>query len=476
MSAPPAPAGTRLVADAGLRRIDGGRLLVGGSPLRIIRLSARGSAVVDGWLAGSPVGDGGAESALARRLLEAGMVHPVVAPAAAADVTVVVPVRDDVDGLRRCLPSVGGHPVVVVDDGSTDGAAIRQVAEAHGAVVRRRAVSGGPGVARDDAAADLTTPFVAFLDADVEAAPGWIEALAGHFADPAVAAVAPRVRSRPGPTFRERYEEVHSPLDLGDAPSAVGPGGPVAYVPTAALVLRTAAFREVGGFDSALRLGEDVDLVWRLVDAGHTVRYEPTVVVHHEPRESWRAWFAQRHGYGTSAAPLATRHGRKVAPARCSVWSAAVWGAAAARHPFVGAGIAAGTTAALARRLEGVPDPVREAVRLAGPGHLHAGLGLARAVSRVWWPIAAVGATVRPRLRAPVLAALVVPAAREWLGGRRPADPVRSIAVRVLDDMAYGSGVWRGMARERSLAAIAPELVEWPGRRPAVEAGTVGTP
>ena len=38
------------------------------------------------------------------------------------------------------------------------------------------------------------------------------------------------------------------------------------------------------GFDADLRVGEDVDLVWRLVDAGWSVRYQPSVTVfHREP-------------------------------------------------------------------------------------------------------------------------------------------------------------------------------------------------
>ena len=57
----------------------------------------------------------------------------------------------------------------------------------------------------------MTTPFVAFLDADVTAPPEWIEPLLAHFADPTVGAVAPRVRGEQG-----------SPLDLGNDEQPVG--------------------------------------------------------------------------------------------------------------------------------------------------------------------------------------------------------------------------------------------------------------
>ena len=320
----------------------------------------------------------------------------------------------------------------------------------------------------------VTSPFVAFVDADVVADdPDWIERLAGHFIDPEVAAVAPRVRTRRGPSLRERYERDHSPLDLGAAPARVGPGRPVSYVPTAALVARTDVIRTTGGFDAGLRRGEDVDLVWRLVDAGHDVRYDPSVEMTGAPRPSWRAWVRQRRGYGSTAAPLGRRHPDKIAPARCSPWSAAAWGAAAARHPVIGAGIAAGSTTALVKKLDGVPDPAREAIRLAGPGHLWAGVGLARAVTRVWWPIALAVGLLRPRLRPTLAVAFAGPALLDWARGRRPADAVRSVGLRVADDMVYGVGVWEGMVRHRTLAPLAPDLREWPGSAAAVERDTV---
>ncbi len=57
-----------------------------------------------------------------------------------------------------------------------------------------------------------------------------------------------------------------------------------------------------------MRVGEDVDLIWRLHEAGWRIRYDPAVLVaHHEPA-SWRELLARRYRYGTSAAALAQRH------------------------------------------------------------------------------------------------------------------------------------------------------------------------
>lgn len=452
--------------------------MIGGGPLRIIRLSARGADVVDAWLGGRPVADVKSARRLARRLLDAGMVHPVTAPEPriVEDVTVVIPAKDAPAGLDRLLGSLGRVPVVVVDDGSEQPAALAEVCARHGARLIRRASSGGPGPARNTGLEEVQTGFVAFVDHDVEVEPGWLAALGGHFVDDTVVAVAPRVRSRPGPGLRARYEAEHSPLDLGPSPALVGPGRRVGYVPTAALVARTDAIRAVGGFDPGLRFGEDVDLIWRLIDGGGTVRYEPAVEVTHDPRGSWAGWARQRWQYGRSATALGLRHGARVAPARCSRWSAAAWGAVAFGRPLLGVGVAAGSSAALVPKLRAIPGSTVEAIRLSATGHLHAGLGLARATARVWWPLAVVGALVVPRLRAAVAAALVVPSLLDWRRSRRPTGPIRSVALRVADDLAYGAGVWDGAVRARSAVALRPDLVEWPGAGSPVEVDTVGSP
>ncbi|HBU02969.1 MAG TPA: mycofactocin system glycosyltransferase, partial [Acidimicrobiaceae bacterium] len=90
----PVPAGFRLVADPLLVRRDSGRVMVGGSPFRMMRLSEAGARAVDRWIDGAPI-RAGVEATLARRLLDAGLMHPLVEPATDRDATVVTPVRDE---------------------------------------------------------------------------------------------------------------------------------------------------------------------------------------------------------------------------------------------------------------------------------------------------------------------------------------------------------------------------------------------
>ncbi|MFI8952053.1 mycofactocin biosynthesis glycosyltransferase MftF [Streptomyces sp. NPDC053750] len=454
---PAAPAAAlRLAADPGLRRLAGGRTLLGGAPYRVLRLSERGARLVEGWLAGEPVAGHPAHRRLADQLVRCQMAHPVHTGArpAAADVTVVIPVRDAPDAGDGSPAADRCAAVVVVDDGS---------AVPHPSAAVRHPAPRGPAAARNTGWRLAGTRFVAFLDADVVPEEGWLEPLLAHFADPTVAAVAPRVRSVPGTTALERYEQDRSPLDLGPLPAVVRPGSRVSYVPTAALVVRVDALKEHGGFDERLRFGEDVDFVWRLAAAGHQVRYEPASTVRHAPRATWPALLRQRFGYGTSAAPLALRHGRAVAPVRASAWSLASWAALAAGRPGVAAATALGTAALLPRKLSGVGVPAKDALELALRGHWGAGRLLADAATRAWWPLA-VPALASGRPGRVLLAAALARHVTDWRRQRPALDLPRWTAARVADDLAYGAGVWWGALRHRTTAPLRPDAAEWPGR------------
>ena len=418
-------------------------MLVGGSPVRVLRLTASGARHVAGWWTGTPVPDNPRARALARRLLDTGIAHPVPRdPWFLRDVTVIVPVRDRQAELARCLAGLTRLPrVIVVDDGSDDPAAVARVAAGTGARVLRRPVNGGPGAARNTGLAAAETTLVAFLDSDCVPGPGWLDRLLPHFADPAVGAVAPRiVPAGTGRTWLARYEGASSTLDMGTRASIVRPGSRVPYVPGAALVVRKAAAG--AGFAEDIRIGEDVDFVWRLAASGWRVRYEPGAVMPHQHRVRLFAWLARRRDYGTSAAALELRHPGAVRPLYVSRWTALAWLAVVFGRPAAGAAVTAAGVALLARRLarltgEQWPRPTGStawplAARLAGGGTLAAGRPLGSAISRTWWPVAVPAAIAMRRLRLPLAALVLAPPLLDWLDRRPPLDPARHVTARPL--------------------------------------------
>lgn len=461
-----------LPADFGVRLsprtkvCDGGRSLVGGSRGSVLFLS---DAAVDA-LGGGPVlvAGRGTTATLARTLLDRGFAdpwwaEPPVPDGEVADVTLVVPVRDraaDLAGLLDALPAT--LAVVVVDDGSRDPGAVARVARDHGARLVAHGVNRGPAAARNTGLRHVSTPYVVFCDSDVVPDPGWLATLRRHLDDPALAVVAPRIL---GPVRRDddgwvqRYEQARSSLDLGPTPAAVRQQGAVAYLPSACLLARVADLGD--GFDEALRCGEDVDLVWRLLEAGRGVRYEPAATVRHRHRDRLGPWLARKAFYGTSAAPLAARHGAAVAPMVLSSWSVVLAGALLAQRRWsvpVALAAAAAATAGTSRRLARSEHPVRASAVLVLEGSVAVLWQTAAALTRHYWPLAAVAAVRSRRARR----ALLVAAVAEGLVDRRRVgadlDPVRYLLARRLDDLAYGGGVWLGALRARSWRALRPDV------------------
>ncbi|WP_129669975.1 mycofactocin biosynthesis glycosyltransferase MftF, partial [Phytoactinopolyspora endophytica] len=333
----------------------------------------------------------------------------------------------------------------------------------------RRQTQGGAPAARNDGAAcaQRAGQLLAFVDSDCVPRAGWLSALTPHFADPLVAAVAPRIvahddgarsaSSRDLTDWLRRYESARSPLDRGPMPSRVLPGGRVPFVPTAALLVRASAFGD--GFDATLRGGEDVDFVWRLTSAGWYVRYEPAGEVEHEHRTSARGFLSRRAYYGRTAAPLDRRHPGRARPLAMSPWTAAAWAAVGVRRPVTGAAITAVASGLLARELDGVLEqPARHAARLAGKGTFYSGEAVADACVRAWWPVSVAAFAAVPRLRPALAAAALVPALLEWKRERPDLDPLRWLIARRLDDAAYGFGVWQSCLAEGTFGPVLPDL------------------
>ncbi len=458
------PNGFTVVLDEAVVRADGGRTLFGGSPARMLYLRPEAVRLLGG--SRLTVRDA-AGATLARILLDRGMAHPQLParPASAAEVSVVVPVRDRPRELARLLSGLAAElDVVVVDDGSTS-PRTAEVARAAGARVVRQEVSLGPAAARNRGLAEVAAPLVAFVDSDVVPRPGWLEALLPHFEDPALALVAPRVAgplpvpsARPG-GWVARYEQARSSLDMGASPAPVRPRGRVAYVPTAAVLARVSALG--GGFAEQLQVGEDVDLVWRLVEAGWRVRYEPAGEVSHEHRVQVGEWLSRKAFYGTSAAPLALRHPGSVPVLASSPWAATVWALLLLQRRWswvAAAAVTGAATARLARRLTRSDHPWRAAARLTPYGLVSTGWQTASLLMRHWWPLTAAACLVSRRARRAALVAALVEAAADRHRVAAAQDLVGYTVAHRLDDLAYGAGLWAGAWRYKTWAPLRPAI------------------
>lgn len=451
--------------DSSWYRNTDGHVVFAGSPLRAFKLSDAGATIAQALEQGDPLLPG--HEQLTNRLIQAGALHPSLADAVSPhEITIVIPAYTcssaDLSTLQTLIAQFTNHLVIVVDDASP----IQVVAE--GITVVRHSTNQGPGAARNTALQIVSSPYVAFVDIDASITSKNLCVLASHFQDEAVGIVAPRVVSG-GSTlfvgrfigrFIGRYEVTRSPLDMGPEPALVKPLTRVSFVPSTILLARTDAVRQCNGFDEGMRYGEDVDLVWRLSDAGVMCRYEPQITGNHMPRASLRKFIVQRFNYGTSAAALARDHGSRVAPFAANIFTIGLWVSAASWLPlFAGLFLVAQIVASSVILLR-AGDDLAHACIIVASGIMHSARMFADAIMRAWlWPVIVL-LFFFPQLVWTIILVFVVPALFEW-SRSRTLNPLAFIALRTIDNSAYCLGVWSGVLQQKSLAALLPRITIW---------------
>jgi GT2 family glycosyltransferase len=195
-------------------------------------------------------------------------------------VTVVVMSRDRREDLLATLPRHEA-PVVLVDNGSTDGTVAAVRAALPGVTVLALEANAGAR-ARTIGAGHAGTEFVAFADDDSWWAPGDLARAARVMrAHPRLAVLQARVLVGP----EERLDPLCAELatsPLGTPPDLPGPAL-LGFIGCGAMV-RTDAFLAAGGFDPVVRFpGEEERLSLDLAAAGWGLAYVDAVTVHHHP-------------------------------------------------------------------------------------------------------------------------------------------------------------------------------------------------
>jgi N-acetylglucosaminyl-diphospho-decaprenol L-rhamnosyltransferase len=237
-------------------------------------------------------------------------------------VTVAVVSWNTRELLAACLTSLsrdadaGVADVWVIDNASSDGSA---------ALVRERFpwvnliasdVNLGFGNAVNQIAARTSTPWLAPANADIQVDPGALRALLEEGErHPEAGVIAPRLVHPDGSTQHSVFPFPTIPFTLAYVSGATRHsdrlarhwwiergfdperGGEVPWAVGAFLLVRRSAWLEVGGFDREQWMyAEDLDLGWRLQQAGWTARYVPGARVDHaESAATEAAWGDARH-------------------------------------------------------------------------------------------------------------------------------------------------------------------------------------
>lgn len=181
-----------------------------------------------------------------------------------AGFSVVIPTHNRARLVARAIESVLAQDhrpleVLVVDDGSTDDTE-QVVSQFPRELVRylKNSSNLGAAASRNFGASQASHTFLAFLDSDDQAQPGWLTSLLGELEQPGVGAACCGLDHYDA---EGRFLRRHLPSDMGPAfHHTVGRfvGGVFA--------LRKSLFDELGGYDASLASGHHTELAIRLIE------------------------------------------------------------------------------------------------------------------------------------------------------------------------------------------------------------------
>jgi len=220
-------------------------------------------------------------------------------------VDVVIAAANEAQDIEGCLRSFQGQQYpgevrvfVALDERSRDGTG--ELAIRSGATV----LQAGRGAAdlRNQAVKLGRGSLLAFLDAHCFAHPGWLLALVKRIRETAAAGVGGRIVYQ----FTEGRDRLQNPNFVG---SAAAEKSAYAWLRTGNCLYSRQAFEEAGGFDTALRSCEDVDLAWRILLRGVPLAFCSQAVVTHLDRQGSWAKLRRAFFYGVGAGQLAYRFG-----------------------------------------------------------------------------------------------------------------------------------------------------------------------
>jgi len=241
-------------------------------------------------------------------------------------VSVVVASYNGDRTLKACLDSLErlnypDYEIILVDDGSTD--TTPQIAAMHPNVCcLQHEKNRGLSAARNTGIAAASGEIVAFTDADCHADEDWLYYLVGTLLDSEFAGGG-------GPNL----------LPPEDSPMAaavmVSPGGPAhvmltdrqaEHIPGCNMAFYKWALEEIGGFDPIFRkAGDDVDLCWRLQQAGYKIGFSPSAFVWHCRRGTVGAYLKQQQGYGEAEALLVRKHPENFNSVGGGIWRGRIY-------------------------------------------------------------------------------------------------------------------------------------------------------
>jgi glycosyltransferase involved in cell wall biosynthesis len=224
------------------------------------------------------------------------------------DVSIIVPVYNGERTLDSCVQSLLAlnYPrehveLIFVNNASTDGtsAILTRYGDRVRVVFEKK---GGPAAARNRGLREARHEIVAMTDADCVVDPNWLRFLIPWLENRSVGIVGGTILSkRPCNTieqFGERIHDHHRAINVYEPP----------YVITMNWASRRSLVSQCCFFDDSFIRGEDVDLSYRIFQAGHKLNFSPEAIVYHSNEHTYSGLFHEGFLHGFYSVQVIKKH------------------------------------------------------------------------------------------------------------------------------------------------------------------------
>jgi GT2 family glycosyltransferase len=218
------------------------------------------------------------------------------------EISIIILTWNALHHLKRFLPSLEKHTpayaeIVIADNASTDGTAgyIRDTYPRF----RHLLLDENYGYCKGNnlAAEQALGKYILILNNDVEVSDGWLDPIMNILrSDEKIAVVQPKLRSAEQPDHFEYGGAAGGMLDIFGYPFCRGrlfdtlekdtdqynAEADIFWASGAAFAVERQLFLSYGGFEEHFEFHmEEIDLCWRFLNSGYTIRYCPDSVVYH---------------------------------------------------------------------------------------------------------------------------------------------------------------------------------------------------
>lgn len=224
------------------------------------------------------------------------------------NISFIIPVLNGERYIARCLLSISNlqfpqneYEILIIDNGSND--RTHQIVRELGFDFHLLA-GAKVGALRNHGVALAHGNYMAFIDADVELMPHWLQTGLAVFEDPRIVSTGcfPKV---PCPaTWVQRAWDIHQ-----RSSQLQHERKPVPWLPSMNLLVRKDAFLAIGGFDEQLETAEDVDLCYRIRQQGRILCNPDMEAIHWGEAKDLRTFWRKEVWRGTGNLKGALSHG-----------------------------------------------------------------------------------------------------------------------------------------------------------------------